>query len=301
MLSKKYQVVIFRDGVGQCRKLRCSAWMVVALLFFVVALAAGNVFLWQYYSQYSSLESNLLDSEKTVHEQKTQLLSLASKIKNIEKDLGRIRTFDAKLRVMMNTDPNQPQAVAALGGPETNTFSKNYLTLYRQELLARKMHSYLHQLSTDTRLEEVRQQELMQDIRKNRESLASTPSIWPVEGWITSPFGYRTSPFTGTREFHKGLDISCPMGSPIYAPAKGKVAFAGRDSGYGLSITLEHGAGLSTKYGHLHRLAIKPGQTVSRGELIGYAGTSGRSTGPHLHYEVRLNGVPVNPMRYILN
>ncbi|EPR34650.1 Peptidase M23 [Alkalidesulfovibrio alkalitolerans DSM 16529] len=301
MLFKKYHIVIFRDGIGQCRKLRCSGWIIATLLFFVVALGAGNVYFWQYYQQFSTLERSLVESEKTVHEQKTQLVSLASKIKNIEKDLNRIRTFDSKLRVMINAEPGQPQNVSALGGPEGNTFSKNYLTLYRQELLARKMHNYLRQLSTEARLEEVKQQDLIQNIRQNREALASTPSIWPTEGWITSTFGYRTSPFTGKREFHKGLDISAPHGTPIYAPAKGKVSFTGRDGAYGLAMNLDHGSGISTKYAHLHRVAVKPGQTVSRGELIGYVGNTGRSTGPHLHYEVRLNGVPVNPMRYILN
>ena len=105
--------------------------------------------------------------------------------------------------------------------------------------------------------------------------------ITPAEGWITSTFGYRTSPFTSKREFHKGLDISAPIGTPIYAPAKGKVAFTGRDSDYGLAIVVEHGSGISTKYAHLHRAATKQGQIVQRGELIGYIGNSGRSTGTH--------------------
>lgn len=301
MLFDKFHIVILRDGQGQCRKIRCSAWMICALLFLVAGLVAGNIYFLHLFRHSSGLEGNLAESEKTVHEQKTQLLALASKIKNLEKDLSRIRAFDSKLRVMINAEPGQQQNVAALGGPDGSNFSKNYLTVYRQELLARKMHNYLRQLSTEARIEEVQQQELMQNIRKNREVLASTPSIWPAEGWITSTFGYRTSPFTSKREFHKGLDISAPLGTPVYAPAKGKVAFNGRDGDYGLALVVEHGSGLSTKYAHMHRSAVRQGQVVQRGELIGYIGNSGRSTGTHLHYEVRLNGVPVNPMRYILN
>ncbi|WP_029894466.1 M23 family metallopeptidase [Desulfohalovibrio reitneri] len=299
MLFKKYNVVVFKDEVGQCRKFRCRAWMVAALFFLVVALAAGNVYLWQYYQDYDGLQKQLADAEKTVHEQKTQLLSLAGKIQHMEKDISRIRAFDSKLRVMINLEQNQNSS--PIGGPEGNTFSKNYLTLYRQELLARNMHNFLRQLATEARLEEVRQQELIQSIRSKRDILAATPSIWPTEGWVTSEFGYRTSPFTGKREFHKGLDISSPMGTPIYAPAKGKIIFTGRDGSYGNSIAVDHGTGVVTKYAHLHRSAVKRGQEVARGELIGYVGNTGRSTGPHLHYEVRLNGVPVNPMRYILN
>jgi murein DD-endopeptidase MepM/ murein hydrolase activator NlpD len=188
-----------------------------------------------------------------------------------------------------------------MGGSEPLNFSDSYLPSHRQELLARKMHNFLNQLNIEAKLEEVRQQELMHAIRENQDILASTPSIWPTEGWVSSRFGYRTSPFTGKREFHKGLDISAPKGTPIYAPAKGKINFVGRHSGYGLTIGVSHGSGINTKYAHLHSVAVKKGQTVTRGELIAYVGNSGRSTGPHLHYEVRLNGVPVNPSRYILN
>jgi murein DD-endopeptidase MepM/ murein hydrolase activator NlpD len=202
---------------------------------------------------------------------------------------------------MINLDQDRRISDSPIGGPESTDFADSYLPMHRQELLARKMHNFLHQLNTEARLEEVRQQELMHVIRSNQDLWAATPSIWPVQGWVSSPFGARTSPFTGKREFHKGLDISAPNGTPIYAPAKGNVIFTGRDGGYGLSMMIDHGSGIKTRYAHLHSIAIKRGQKVTRGELIAYVGSTGRSTGPHLHYEVRLNGVPVNPMRYVLN
>jgi murein DD-endopeptidase MepM/ murein hydrolase activator NlpD len=301
MLLRKFHIVFFRDCNGQCYKLRLHGWMVLAIITFLAGLIGGNLYLWRYFHEYGVVEGRLGIAEKTVQEQKTQMLSLASKMKILEKDLYRVRDFDSKLRIMINLDHQQPQLPTQVGGPETRDFSKNYLTMYRQELLARKMHNFLYQLSTDARLEEARQQELIQTLREREDMLAATPSIWPVEGWISSSFGYRTSPFTGKREFHKGLDISCPLGTPIYSPAKGVVVNAGRRGAYGLRVSIDHGAGTITRYGHMHRISVKPGQTVTRGELVGYVGTTGRSTGPHLHYEVRLNGLPVDPMRYILN
>jgi murein DD-endopeptidase MepM/ murein hydrolase activator NlpD len=163
------------------------------------------------------------------------------------------------------------------------------------------MNAFLRQLSTSVNLEEVRQQELLHALRDNREMLASMPSIWPVEGFLTSRFGPRLSPINGQRDFHKGLDIAARTGTPVIAPAKGAVTFVGRDGAYGNIVHLHHGAGISTRYAHLSRFVVKEGQIVRRGTILGYAGNTGRSTGPHLHYEVLVNGVNVNPTHYILN
>ena len=132
--------------------------------------------------------------------------------------------------------------------------------------------------------------------------LAATPSILPSRGWVTSGFGYRRSPFTGKREFHKGSGHCQPHRDPGPGPRPpGVVAKVGWENGYGRCITIHHGYGLSTKYAHLSKFLVKPGQSVKRGEKIAKMGSTGRSTGSHLHYEVRLNGVPTNPSRYILN
>lgn len=301
MLFKKYHIVVFKDPHGNASKFRLRGWIFFMLAALIVGLGAGNAFLWNYYQNYTTLEKKLVNSETAVQDQKAQILALSQKMQNISKDLDRVRNFDSKLRVMINLDQSSVEKVAPKGGSTDADFSKNYLPLYRQELLVRKMHDFLEQLSTEARLEEVRQQEIIHTMRSKQDALDATPSIWPLEGWVSSPFGWRTSPFTGRREYHKGIDISCPKGTPIYAPAKGTINFTGMDGGYGRSIRIGHGANLSTRYAHLNRSAVKKGQVVTRGELIGYAGNTGRSTGPHLHYEVRLGGVPVSPLRYILN
>ena len=301
MLFRKYHLVIFKDNHGCCKKLVLRGWLGIGLVLLLTTLAAGNVFLWKYYSEFGMLEQRLKVSEKTVGEQNNQILSMANKLRGVQDDLQRVQQFDSKLRVMINLDKEQGDTASAMGGSKAKDFSDSYLPIHRQELLARKMHSFLNQLNTEVRLEEVKQQELLRSFRDNKELLASTPSIWPTEGWISSPFGARRSPFTGRKEFHKGLDISNRRGTPIYAPAKGTISFTGVDGGYGKSIVIRHGAGLMTRYAHLQRWLVQRGQAVTRGQLIGYMGNTGRSTGPHLHYEVRLNGVVVNPMRYILN
>ena len=127
----------------------------------------------------------------------------------------------------------------------------------------------------------------------------SSPSLWPVEGPVTGSFGERIDPFNGEGAFHAGVDISSSFGQPVRAPADGVVTFADTVAGYGRLVIVQHNAHLSTRFAHLSGFAVTEGQTVYRGDLLGYVGLSGRSTGPHLHYEVRINNTPVNPHRYL--
>jgi murein DD-endopeptidase MepM/ murein hydrolase activator NlpD len=129
--------------------------------------------------------------------------------------------------------------------------------------------------------------------------LADAPSLWPIEGRVTSSFGEREDPFNGEGAFHAGIDIAAPYGSAVRAAADGDVSATRMGSGYGREVTLDHGHDVLTVYGHLSSMLVVPGQHVTRGQVIGYVGQSGRSTGPHLHYEVRLHMVPVNPHKYL--
>ncbi len=128
-----------------------------------------------------------------------------------------------------------------------------------------------------------------------------TPSILPCNGRFTSGFGMRKDPFTGRMHFHYGIDLAAPIGTPVYAPADGVVKRVKRDPrGYGLLLEINHGMGITTRYGHLSKVLVKPGQKVKRGQIIAKVGNTGRSTGPHLHYEVRVLNKPVNPLNYII-
>ncbi len=129
--------------------------------------------------------------------------------------------------------------------------------------------------------------------------MIDAPSLWPVVGKVTSSFGERLDPFNGEGTFHAGIDISASFGEPIHATADGVVEFADKTSGYGREVILDHGHGIKTVYGHMSGFAITGGDEVRRGQVIGYVGMSGRSTGPHVHYEVRIQNVPVNPHKYL--
>jgi murein DD-endopeptidase MepM/ murein hydrolase activator NlpD len=143
--------------------------------------------------------------------------------------------------------------------------------------------------------------ELWESLSERQSLLAATPSIKPVNGWFTSKFGYRISPFTNRPTMHNGLDIAAAPGSPIYATADGVVSFAGYDPGYGKLVSIDHGYGVVTRFGHTSQIYVEVGQKIKRRDLIAAVGNTGRSTGPHCHYEVRVNGVPVDPHNYVLD
>lgn len=154
---------------------------------------------------------------------------------------------------------------------------------------------------SDSQLREQNIIDLWQSLSERRTLLSSTPSIKPARGWLTSRFGYRTDPFSGRIVMHNGLDIAAAPGSPVYAPADGVVSFAGYDEAYGRLVSIDHGYGVMTRFAHNSRLFVSVGQRVKRWDVISAVGNTGRSTGPHLHYEVRVNNVSVDPANYILD
>jgi murein DD-endopeptidase MepM/ murein hydrolase activator NlpD len=167
------------------------------------------------------------------------------------------------------------------------------------------MHEQIEQLSRASGSQQEEFASLLRSLEDQQNLLASTPAIRPVsrgvKSWVTSRFGYRKSPFTGKREFHKAFDIAARQGTPLLATADGVVTYAGKKGLYGKVVIIDHGHGMVTRFGHCSKLLKKRGEKVSRWETIALMGSTGRSTGPHVHYEVRLNGMPVNPEKYIIN
>jgi murein DD-endopeptidase MepM/ murein hydrolase activator NlpD len=142
---------------------------------------------------------------------------------------------------------------------------------------------------------------LLEQLADKRQRLVSMPSIWPAKGWLTSRFGPRVSPFTGRRQVHAGIDIAAASGTSIYAPARGRVTFAGRKGPLGNALVVDHGFGVKTVYGHTKEIHVSTGDTVERGQEIAAIGSTGRSTGPHLHYVVEVNGKARDPLDYIFD
>lgn len=153
----------------------------------------------------------------------------------------------------------------------------------------------------ETQLKEQSVIDLWESLSERQSLINATPNIKPARGWLTSRFGYRMSPFTGKAAMHAGLDIAAAPGSPVYAPADGVVSYAGYDQGYGKLVSIDHGYGVSTRFGHTSQIYVQVGQKVSKWDVVAAVGNTGRSTGPHLHYEVRINGTPVDPINFILD
>jgi len=301
--KKKYTIMILPDETTRVRKYRVPQTMVRGFLVFLSIVVLGLGYLITDYYGVKKMVTELDRLRLEARQQQQQLVTFAKSFDDLQGEMTRLRQFDMKLRVMADLDGVvYPEQIMGIGGENPEPFNplEGELSFQDQTIIS-SMNRSLERLKTDVSIQERSFQELVEYLEDQKSLLASTPSIWPVKGWLTSTFGYRSSPFTGRRELHKGLDIATRSGTPIIAPADGLVVFAGREGGFGNMIIIDHGYGITTRYGHCSTLDAKLGQKVKRGDVVAHVGSTGRSTGPHVHYEVAVNGVSVNPSRYILN
>lgn len=234
-------------------------------------------------------------------EQRAAIEDYAERMRQISDELARVGEFDRKLRVIANLEPGNAGTLPGIGGIDTAGFEFGAATGLTRARRHERMLEGLEQLSEAAKRREESLAALIDHLEHQTARLGATPSIWPTKGWITSGFGYRTSPFTGLRELHRGLDIAGRAGTPILAPADGRVRTAQNHRGLGKMVIVRHGYGVESLYGHLSEILVEPGQRIKRGERLGLMGSTGRSTGPHLHYQVNVNGVAVDPRSYILD
>lgn len=300
MQEKHYTLLVVPDVPGNVKRLKLSQRVLKVLMG--AGLAAVIIFIAMGVVSFVSIQrlSELHRLQRENQGQREQLLVFSSKIDDLKQTLDRVNEFDAKLRVITSAG-DRPAALPGAGGPT----SEDQIGLSGSgtdgSFLMEKMQRDLDELSLAARNEERSIQELSSFFQDQRSLLAATPSIWPTRGWVTSNFGSRTSPFTGEPAVHEGLDIATGIGTWVKSSADGIVTFAGVKGGYGKIVVIDHGYGLSSRYGHLSEVHVAPGQRVRRGDRVGNVGNTGRSTGPHLHYEVRVNNLPVNPRRYFLD
>ncbi len=173
--------------------------------------------------------------------------------------------------------------------------------LVQEEFFIDKMSDRIEVAVDNTQVLERKVMNLWENISERQNFLRATPSIRPAKGWFSSRFGVRADPYTGRPTMHSGLDIAGPWGTPVVAPADGIVAFVGYQNGYGKVLAIDHGYGLQTRFAHNSNIFVKLGQKIRRYDLISAVGSSGRSTGPHVHYEVRVRGIAVDPINYVLD
>ena len=268
-----------------------------AALCALAALIVGSVDYVHARRGMSELER--LRQETTV--QREQLQTYAARMDEMASRLTNIDGLERKLRVITNLDPSDPTPLSGIGGVDGGLLDSQDLTWLSPSRRHQKMIEGFDRLSDASEAQAESLAGLITHLEDQTARLLATPSIAPTKGWATSGFGYRTSPFTGNREFHRGLDIAGRSGTPIRVPSDGKVVYVGRKRALGNTVVVRHGYSIETIYGHLSEILVKSGQKVERGETIASMGSTGRSTGPHLHYQVEVRKKPVNPRNYILD
>ncbi|MBN1626688.1 MAG: peptidoglycan DD-metalloendopeptidase family protein [Deltaproteobacteria bacterium] len=302
MLLKKITIVYLPDGINAVKQFKVPKLFLKLFMVLFLSITAGIVWV---SSDYLKLKKNIPEKLSLLNQNnqyKNQLISLAGKIDQINKKVAELKEFENKIKIMVNLDTGEEETqFLGIGGSDFSLLESEDATANSDQKLIGLMHQSLENISTEISVQAQEKTELFDFIESQKSMFACTPSISPTEGWVSSRFGYRVSPFTNKKEFHSGLDISSRMGTEIVAPADGVVASVAKSDGMGINITINHGYGFKTIYGHLSKTIVKTGQAIKRGQIIALMGNTGRSTGPHLHYEVHLNDVAVNPERYILN
>jgi len=300
-VTEYFTIMILPGPNSRVRKFSVSKPLLkrVAVSIGVVALISVAMLFEYYHMRGQVTELDHLRVAEKRH--RDELKSFAGKLVDMKTQMAKIKEFDHKLRKLSNIGSEEPnEQILGIGGSQdVTTITLEDLTSKSHDELFNQMHRELDELKGMAHEEVVSMSRLTDFFSERNSLIASTPSIWPVRGFITSSFGFRTSPITGRRQLHEGLDIANRSGTQVVAPANGTVIYQGYQGGYGRTVKIQHGYGYVTLYGHLSKYEVKKGQRVKKGDIIGYVGNSGRSTGPHLHYEVRVNGVPTNPRKYL--
>ena len=289
MAAKKFTILIIPEGSHRVRRFSIKRGVLRNILTVgCVLLLAVSLLLVDYIR--TNVDRNELHRLQVQNNsQHQELLSLAASLDGLRKEMVVLAQNDAKVRVMAQLSPPKADALVGIGGsPEEDTAT-------RLSELQRRIDQTRQAI--DLRRES--QEEIRGVLNDQRSLLAAKPQGWPVKGWVTSNFGMRNSPFTGKRKMHEGLDVAARTGTPVYATADGIVSKAETAPGYGKLVIIDHGYGYKTYFGHNSKIYVKVGQRVKRGDKLSAVGNTGSSTGSHLHYEVRRNGVPLNPRKYI--
>ena len=300
MAKRRWTFVVVPPGSGASK--------VVEVSQSVLKVAAGLTFacfLVVIILGYSTFSRSLSLSQAGATERENEHLSsvlqlLNGRLDTLADTLQMIAQRDSRIRLLANLEPVDPQVLAAgIGGPGGDGPIPGALSAAERN--ASKVQVDLNALIRRANILAASFQEAVDSLASNMEKLASIPSIMPTQGWLTSAFSsMRNHPILHIARPHEGIDVTAPQGAPIEAPAAGVVIAARWETGYGNTLEIDHGNGIVTRFAHASRLLVQVGQRVSRGERIALVGSTGLATGPHLHYEVHVNGKPVNPLQYVL-
>lgn len=308
MMAHKLRFIL-SDSLGTpIRQFQFSAMELIGFVIYcLIALFAIGTGVMNYIDLHQKIRDKKIMVRKLAlktaeaYYQREQIKKFAIELNDFKKKLIQLEKFKHNICIATNIDEfvNGKQLFGMGGSPPEDLNPSLYLNKRHQHLI-KDMHHQVGQLNHASSIQHDDLESLLSMLEFQKRVLDHTPAIWPVNGWISSKFGYRKSPFTGQREFHHGVDIANRKGSPVIAPANGTVTFVGRKGSLGKVVILDHGFGITTRYAHLSQMLCKVGDRVKRSNTIALVGNSGRSTGPHLHYEVHVNGEPVDPIKYLM-
>jgi murein DD-endopeptidase MepM/ murein hydrolase activator NlpD len=316
LAKKSYTILIVSQKAAQAKKFFLSPLMLKIAAVVLGVIIVVSTFIIYDYVVYKKQVTELQGLRTETLSQQQEIRSFLEKIALLEEQLNKLKEMEKQverdlkeINELKKTKKSSPPIPRKKTLNETKEAGKEISSLRRETVsilekerprLISLVHQDLLGLQRDAFQSELNLNELREFLQEQKSILLSIPSLWPVYGPITSKFGDERppSPSRGSR-FHRGVDISVPPGTPIVAPTDGVVSYVGREWDYGLMICLDHGHGFSTAYGHLKASAVRTGDKVRTGQVIGWVGLSGNSSGPHLHYEVRIQGSPVNPFRYL--
>jgi len=301
---KLFTFMIIPSGFRKIKKLILPSNLVYIIFFIsIVFLLLVSFFIYDYFyllKDYKELKEIRLRNRKLSQ----QVYFYKSKLEQIENSLERMNVLMTKLKFLSNLrDPERYKHIEFEDSEDVFDDIDKLSLKYNESVdnQFKNMQLKFKDIEYKVSIQEEELTKLNEYINAQTALLASTPSIAPVSGWVTSRFGYRRDPFTGKRDLHDGLDIATRTGTTIIAPADGFVTYTGYKPGYGMLVVIDHGYGINTRYGHCSKFYVAHGDRVKRGMPIAAVGNTGRSTGPHLHYEVRINGIAVNPEKFILD
>ncbi len=294
MAKRFYTFILVPHAEAKFRKIHLSKRIAILLISFLglVAVMAGTL-TFHYVEFYGDMHE-LRRLRMVNAELRRQNLDYEVSVEHLNNRVTSLQDFVKKLSVMAGLGTELPDESGAGMGGFRDDDGVSPASAYEQ------VKGSLHQMASDLTALDAKGRVLERFYEEHSLMLASTPSIWPVRGYLSSSYGRRRDPFTGEREFHHGIDVSTPIGRSVVAPADGVVLYAGKRGSYGNVIVIDHKFGTMTRYAHLSRFNVGPGKRVKRGDVVGYVGSTGRSNGPHLHYEVWVADRPAHPLNYIL-
>jgi murein DD-endopeptidase MepM/ murein hydrolase activator NlpD len=293
----KVKSFIFSHGF-----VRLFCGMVIGCLLMVCYGVYDYVSIKRAYPDAVVLEDEIAGLKSEIYTRERQITIFQNKIDQLQLKLIRLNHLDHKIRSDAGADDPDPSwyLMTGIGGPYTQTPPSFDTNVDDYQILIDNLMERMEQLDQAVMKRSEEFLLLWGAIREIKQVRESTPSIWPVQGGsLSSGFGYRRSPFTGKREFHSGVDISHRTGESVYATADGTIIQCGYQGALGKTILIDHGFGIVSRYAHLSAIAVTVDKQVRQGEVIGKVGSTGRSTGPHLHYEVRVNDIPVDAAKFM--